>query len=306
MAKVKPTGYWTFFVNPKKWEIDLSLGQYPQWGSSLINEFHTEFFQPGQLAVVRVGVDRRSLKTLAGRPRLESGIYAIYEISSYPRSRVDAGDYWLNPPDDVTSRLSVDVRIVQNLIDQPLLLENLARDPKITDKYLLNGFQASSMPLEPGTFKRIIELLGDPELLITDLLAVPTDIIEQVQKLEQLYADTKPEVRERVSQQIERGQVANTVKELNNYKCQVCEELGMDPIGFKKLDGTTYVEAHHVMPLARHTRGALGPSNIITVCANHHRQLHYGQAKLFDSEEAHFVFEIDGKQITIKKVVNTQ
>lgn len=89
------------------------------------------------------------------------------------------------------------------------------------------------MPLEPGTFKRIIELLGDPELLITDLLAVPTDIIEQVQKLEQLYADTKPEVRERVSQQIERGQVANTVKELNNYKCQVCEELGMDPIGFK-------------------------------------------------------------------------
>jgi hypothetical protein len=50
------------------------------------------------------------------------------------------------------------------------------------------------------------------------------------------------------------------------------------------------------------SEGSLSPDNLITVCANHHRQLHYGDVKLIENNSK-FIFVIDGKYVEIPKIL---
>ncbi|MNG32956.1 HNH endonuclease [compost metagenome] len=52
-----------------------------------------------------------------------------------------------------------------------------------------------------------------------------------------------------------------------------CEYCGMP--GFIKLNGNTYLETHHIVPLAEN--GHDHPSNMIALCPNDHREAHYGK-----------------------------
>ncbi len=52
----------------------------------------------------------------------------------------------------------------------------------------------------------------------------------------------------------------------------VCEYCGKR--GFMKPDGTYYVEAHHIISLSK--QGPDKVENVIALCANHHREAHYG------------------------------
>lgn len=87
-----------------------------------------------------------------------------------------------------------------------------------------------------------------------------------------------PAVRERVSRYVERGRAGEIVKIGNDFRCQICEALGLPAEGFRKSDGTLFVEAHHVVPVSTLRDDVLGPENVIAVCPNHHRQLHLGGA----------------------------
>ena len=52
-------------------------------------------------------------------------------------------------------------------------------------------------------------------------------------------------------------------------RCEYCRALG-----FALPNGSSYLEAHHILGLA-----ALGPdtvANVVALCANHHREAHYG------------------------------
>jgi 5-methylcytosine-specific restriction enzyme A len=71
------------------------------------------------------------------------------------------------------------------------------------------------------------------------------------------------------------------VIERANGKCEHCGELG-----FRKPDGTHYVEAHHIISLAEQGPDTL--DNVIALCPNHHRQAHYGA----DCEELEAEFKI--------------
>jgi 5-methylcytosine-specific restriction protein A len=53
-------------------------------------------------------------------------------------------------------------------------------------------------------------------------------------------------------------------------KCEFCGALG-----FKKPDGTFYVEAHHIISLAKQGPDTL--DNVIALCSNHHREAHFGE-----------------------------
>ncbi|MCC6478436.1 HNH endonuclease [Sphingorhabdus sp.] len=53
-------------------------------------------------------------------------------------------------------------------------------------------------------------------------------------------------------------------------RCEYCGELG-----FKKADGSHYVEAHHIISLAKQGPDTL--KNVIAVCPNHHREAHFGE-----------------------------
>jgi hypothetical protein len=120
--------------------------------------------------------------------------------------------------------------------------------------------------------------------------------------LEAKMRTMKPEQKERVSTYIERGYIATLVKKHTGYRCLLCEAMRLNPIGFLKPNGQPYVEAHHVDQVANLAVGALGLANIITLCANHHRQMHYGNVQLLSSTKTQFKFRVDGREFVIKKI----
>ncbi|MCB2380437.1 HNH endonuclease [Hymenobacter sp. BT635] len=128
------------------------------------------------------------------------------------------------------------------------------------------------------------------------------DSLDALGRLEKKMQRLRPQLKERVSTFIERGAIAAKVKVLTKHKCLVCEALGLNAIGFRKPDGIPYVETHHVDPVSHLSIGALGLANLITLCANHHRQMHFGNASLIGQTTTQFTFLIDGQKVEIRKV----
>lgn len=122
----------------------------------------------------------------------------------------------------------------------------------------------------------------------------------ELEALRQRYRDAPPKVKHRLSAAIERGGVGALVKRANGYRCQVCEALGLASLGFRKRNGVPYVEAHHVLPVSSLAPGSLGPQNVITVCANHHRQMHYGTVEIAAQEEG-FHLVLDGHSLILSR-----
>jgi putative restriction endonuclease len=68
------------------------------------------------------------------------------------------------------------------------------------------------------------------------------------------------------------------VKELYDYKCQVCNE------GIQTNSGL-YVEAAHVKPLGAPHNGPDSMDNIICLCPNHHVKFDFGGFTILDDNE---------------------
>jgi predicted HNH restriction endonuclease len=125
------------------------------------------------------------------------------------------------------------------------------------------------------------------------------DMDEQIAALEERYRSADTKVKTKVSTFIERGTIGEKVKKANGYKCQICEALGLDPVGFRKRNGDTYIEAHHVQQVSTRGAGVLAPSNIMTLCANHHRQMHFGRVSVVPEEDG-FEVDLDGCVLAIR------
>lgn len=123
-----------------------------------------------------------------------------------------------------------------------------------------------------------------------------------IRKIEKDMEQVSAEVKYRLSKFIERGDIARKVKAITGYRCLICEQLNSQMYGFKKPNGEFYIEAHHVEPVATLKKGVLGVNNIITVCANHHRQLHFGNSVIIENTESNFKIKIDKDIIEIKKI----
>lgn len=122
-----------------------------------------------------------------------------------------------------------------------------------------------------------------------------TEASARLAQLELVYGQAPPKKKDRVSKYIERGPIGAEVKKANGYRCQLCAVLGMNPVGFKKRKtGIPYVEAHHVTHVATGQVGSLSVRNVMTLCANHHREIHYGEIEVEVMAET-FVL-IQGKQ----------
>jgi len=149
------------------------------------------------------------------------------------------------------------------------------------------------------------EPLLDQDILNSDIEKLYTIDEKEINENEKLFEELSsktPEKRKRYIEVLERGNISNKVKKDSGYKCQICEVLGLDPLGFKKKNSDEYyVEAHHVTPVASQKKGILHPRNLICVCANHHRQIHYGNVELLKSEEDKFIFKIEEKIIEVKR-----
>lgn len=296
------TPYWVFVSNPKKWKIDQFLEREIKHDSWSVRPPDRERFAPGQLGVVRVGVDRRTVTERNGRPRMKPGIYALCEVESEVFSGTGdrdefSGRGWKPKP----GRPMVKICYLQNYLTNPLTIERLRREKPHISKLLLNGFQASSFPIPAADFREVLALLGgEPDHLPSETQR-PEVTAETLVALEQKYLRASPEVKERLSRDIERGPVGTALKRATGFKCQACEALSLNPLGFIKPDGERYVEAHHVMPVSKMEIGSLAASNIMIVCANHHRQMHYGRVQRVIGAST-FDFLIDGKELRIARL----
>jgi hypothetical protein len=119
--------------------------------------------------------------------------------------------------------------------------------------------------------------------------------------LEAMSRSFDPERRERLSSYIERGPIGEQVKRRRGGRCQICEALGLGPVAFVKPDGTPYSEAHHVFPVGRLIKGSLASANIMVLCPNHHREIHYGTMRLVNQSARIRQFEAAGRRISIER-----
>lgn len=124
--------------------------------------------------------------------------------------------------------------------------------------------------------------------------------LKEMQAAEMDALGKSPELKRKISRSIERGKIGTLVKKRNEFKCQICEALGSDPHSFTKKNGEPYVEAHHVIPVSELQVGSLSATNIMTLCANHHRQMHYGKVSV-EIEADHFDVALDGRSLTLKR-----
>ena len=83
-----------------------------------------------------------------------------------------------------------------------------------------------------------------------------------------------PEYRRRMSGSFVRDpKIRNAVIERAKGKCEHCKS-----IGFTKDNGKPYLEAHHIISLAKQGPDTL--ANVIALCANDHREAHFGASWL--------------------------
>lgn len=143
------------------------------------------------------------------------------------------------------------------------VMQNAVRT--ITDGNLQRILQNSGLGrIEKAALERTLSANGDRE---------------KINILDNAYKTATPRERQRLVRWIERGSViGGRVKALNNHVCQVC---GIRPFMMKS--GRPYAEAHHVIPLEKREPGSLASTNVICLCANCHRKMHFcgcGDSKL--------------------------
>ena len=148
------------------------------------------------------------------------------------------------------------------------------RSKRIRISFSWNGFAVRIEDLEQLLVEGEYDLLNPLGGTRDDLEGV--DVLEEWHRQVALYEGASPTTRDRLSKSIERGSVGKLVKTIAKYRCQICDCVGIKSQTFQTANGNDYVEAHHVVPVSSGRKGVLSPSNVISVCAAHHRELHYG------------------------------
>lgn len=116
------------------------------------------------------------------------------------------------------------------------------------------------------------------------------------------YESASPKTRVWISRHIERGPLGEYAKRANGYRCQICGDRPGGGSGFNTRAGRPYVEAHHVVLVSTRGAGVLRAENIITLCPNHHRELHYGSGtEVLDLGNA-FRVRVSTGTVTIPKL----
>lgn len=86
------------------------------------------------------------------------------------------------------------------------------------------------------------------------------------------------------------SKLSKLLKELRGYKCQICGYT------FETINGGHYSECHHLEALSH--KGLDVSKNMLVVCANCHRKMHYGRVRILEHNDSHIVVELDGESHT--------
>lgn len=102
---------------------------------------------------------------------------------------------------------------------------------------------------------------------------------------------------QRILYQFERpSSITNAVKRTRGSTCQICGYSG-----FQKKDGSNYCEVHHLFQLSSSPPDeCLSAEYLIVVCANCHRQIHYGNASDPRPIQNGWAITIDGIEYSVE------
>lgn len=257
------TGYWTFFCNPRIWEIDEFLKLGIKDSIYKVTKSHRDYFEEGQLGIIRVGKDNRTKKQLNGKEKLKSGIYAIVEICSTANLRTDDNDpFWLDKEQRGREEWRVDIKYLANHLHNPILLDDLREMEEFEDEtVLIDGLQTTTWAISEKAFNKILE--------ITDLN------LNKVNQTEKIITKTEGRKKVVISNRYERRvSTRNQAIKIHGLKCKVCD------FDFEELYGEWgegFIEVHHVQALADNKGEEIetNPKTDLTVvCANCHRMIH--------------------------------
>jgi hypothetical protein len=109
-------------------------------------------------------------------------------------------------------------------------------------------------------FEQIWEKPAVEEIYVDEAIYIPDSLPEPDRKTGKVLRVVRDTAQSRY------------VKELYNYKCQICEWTIYSP----RLKSLWYCEAHHVQPLGKKYRGPDHQSNIIALCPTHHCMMDLG------------------------------
>ena len=163
------------------------------------------------------------------------------------------------------------------------------------------SWQNSIRKISDDAFSAILDLadVEDDAGRDTSLLESETDALTILKQLNTRYEGTSPEERSRLAQKyLDRGcAVTNALKSLLGAKCQICGWLGF----LKKNGQECFIEAHHLVQVAQKEEGSLCTDNIILVCPNCHREIHYGKEFSVTSDADYIDIVLSGQKARITR-----
>jgi hypothetical protein len=117
-------------------------------------------------------------------------------------------------------------------------------------------------------------------------------VLARITEIDAENGGQAPEKASEIAERYERdAELVRLLKEARGGKCQMCGHT------FRMRNGGTYTEAHHLEQLAN---GGLDVSrNMLVVCANHHRQFHYGDVEILHYDADTLTVRMDDEVHTI-------
>jgi len=143
---------------------------------------------------------------------------------------------------------------------------------------------ANQLVLEGQGFDEFVDLgvglsyLNDARLLI---------LRKRINEIDERNKTSTPIITHSEARRYERDStLSKLLKELRGNKCQICGYT------FETINGEHYSECHHLEALSH--KGLDISKNMLVVCANCHRQMHFGKVRIVEHNNTHVVVELDG------------
>lgn len=247
--------------NPNNWELDRFLedninnvGVKLAW---TLPEWQKDKFSIGEYGVFRIGKDRRNKQKLAGRKKLDSGIYAIGKVLSLPyiKEKEEAWDNEYNINKDssyLKSYYCIDLEIVANLVYSPLTFNEIRNIKEIEeDSYLVSGFQSATIPLSKVAFDKILELTKVNKSI--DLIETHNSL-KNIENLDLIGDEREILIKSRIGH--------SKFKELLRLENQCCPICG--------LNNSSLLIASHIKPWSKsNEKEKVDKNNGFLLCPNH-------------------------------------
>lgn len=126
-----------------------------------------------------------------------------------------------------------------------------------------------------AAWKFVRENIPDEELYRRIAEATPDEIAklpEHLDAIDDIGTDTPARLISQMATYARDPKIREAVMQRASGRCEFCGELG-----FLRSDGTHYLECHHIVALA--SEGADRMTNVIALCANDHREAHFGERR---------------------------